>query len=211
MDQSMAQEPIGDDVDIFELFGASWEIYRRNAFALSGATLVILALESVMTSFYWAGLILAGPMVMGLFVMALNAVRGRELYFGDAFRGFDYFVQAVFLNVAIFLISLPAVTLCFVPMLVLFVMFLPAYFFLIDGKTSLRASLGETKSMLMQNKMGWALIGIYVLALVGLGFALAGIGLLLTLPIAVISLAYAYDHHKRGWPLTHESYEETAS
>lgn len=198
----MAQEQDIDDVDIIELFSASWGIYRRNTIAFSGAALVVLALEAIMTSFFLAGLILAGPMIMGLFIMALSAVRGQEVRFGDAFRGFDYFVQAVFLNVAIFVISLPAATLLFVPMLVVFVVFMSAYFFLIDGNSSLRASLGDTKVMLLRNKMGWALIGIYVLSLLALGFALAGLGLVVTLPVAIISLAYAYENYRKGWPLT---------
>lgn len=204
----MAQDQNVDDVDIIELLGVSWGIYRRNAVALSGAALVVLALEAVMTSFFLSGLILAGPMIMGLFIMALNAVRGYEVRFTDAFRGFDYFIQAVFLNLAIFLISLPGFIFCIVPMFVLFVMFLPAYFFLIDGDCSMRFALSETKAMLSGNKSGWVLIGIYALSLLGVGFALAGLGLVVTLPLAIVSLAYAYDHHKRGWPLTREPYEE---
>lgn len=198
----MTEDYTQEDVDIIDLFGASWEIYRRHAFAMSGAALIVLVLEALMTYFFVAGLILAGPMIMGLFIMALSAVRNEEVRLADAFRGFDYFVQAVFLSLAVLIISLVGFPLCVLPMLLVFTLFLTSFFFLIDGSPSLQTALRDTKEMLFANRRAWLLVGIYVLVLFAIGFATFGVGMLVTLPLGLISLAYAYDHARRGWPLS---------
>lgn len=190
------------EVDIPDLLAASWGIFRANLFPFVAGTFCILVLQSVVAYFFLAGLVLAGPLFMGLLLMALNAVRGQEVLLADVFRGFDFFVQAVFLGLAVLIISSIGLPLCFVPGLVLFAMFTPAYFFLIDGEASLMEALSRTKSLIQRNVRSWILIGIYVVCLMALGTALSFVGLVVTVPMSMISLAYAYDHDRRGWPLS---------
>jgi uncharacterized membrane protein len=206
----MATEPEPISFDIVDLIGDAWATYRAHAWQFSIASLVILFLINATGYFYIAGILLAGPFVMGLFKMALCAVRKEEVRLSDAFCGFDYFVSAVFLNLLIVLFSLPGLPFCAIPGIYMFILCLPAYFFLLDGTDGFWASLTQTHAMIRPRLAGWLWIATYFFILILAGIFFFLIGLVVTLPIAIISLAFLYDRYIGG-PTTISELENEAT
>lgn len=206
----MAEAPPNNDVDFIELFADAWGTLRNHALVLCTGSIIIVLLQTAMSYFFLAGLLLTGPMIMGLFKMCLNAVRHREVRLGDVFIGFDYFVPALLMNLANVLIALIGVPFCGFPVLIIYAMFLPSYFFLLDGSPGVYESLSQTRAMLAESLRTWILVGVYVLLLFLIGFAFFGIGLVATIPLLILSLAQLYDRRIQGLPYSGPLPEENA-
>lgn len=196
-------------LDIIDLFTDALDVFRAHAGQYLAATLVVLLLQAGTSYFPIAGLLLMGPLVMGLFQMALAGVRGKEVLLGDALCGFNYFVSAVLLNLAVVAFAIVGLAFCVLPGLFIFVLFLPSYFFLLDGVQTLREAFALNRAMFKRDKRAWMLVAVYFIALQLVGFSVFTIGLLLTLPIGIISLARLYDRYAAGLPLSGAPPEET--
>ena len=197
----MATNPDGG-IDVIDLFSDAVDIFREHAVQFAVGTTLVFALQTATSYFYIAGLLLMGPIVMGLFRMALAAVRKQEVRVGDALSGFDYFVTAVLLNIAVVAFMCVGLPLCVLPGLFIFILFLPSYFFILDGATGITEAFAMNREMLRQDWRSWLLVGAYVLGLILVGVALLGVGLIVTVPIGIISLARVYDRYKSGVPLS---------
>lgn len=203
--------PTDSGLDILELFTDALDVFRAHAWQYLGATLVVLLLQTGTSYFPIAGLLLMGPLVMGLFQMALAGVRGQEVLVGDALCGFNYFVSAVLLNLAVFAFTLLGLAFCVLPGFFVFVLFLPSYFFLLDGVQTLREAFALNRAMFKRDRRAWLLTAVYFLVLQLVGFSVFTVGLLVSLPIGIISLARLYDRYVAGLPLSGSPPGETYS
>lgn len=201
----MASEPTPFTFDILDLFSDAWAIYRAHWLPYAIASLLVLIMINATGYFFIAGILLSGPLVMGLFKMALCGVRGEPVYLGDGFSGFDHFIPAVFLNLLVLFFSLFGAPFCLLPAFYVFVLGQPAYFFLLDDGEGIWAALSRTWEMVRPRMGGWLLVATYVLLLVAAGFfPLMVIGLVLTVPLSIISLALLYDRYRGHAPIIPE-------
>lgn len=133
--------------------------------------------------------ILTGPMMVGYMKMIKTEDEGGKVEIGDIFKGFDDFVPAL---VAV-LVSSIAVSigtmLCIVPgLLIMALVPVSAYFVAISGEKDGINAIKRAWPLVKENLIGSALCTL-VLGLVGsVGSILCGVGVLLTLPIAIIGM-----------------------
>lgn len=206
----MAEEREYPGLDVVELFTDAVAVFRGDAGVYMLATLFVLGLEVATNYFPIAGLLLMGPMIMGLFKIALCGVRKQPVLLGDAFCGFDYFVSAVALNLAVFVIALIGLPFCLLPAFFIFVLFLPAYFFLLDGAQGFFDAVSMCRAMVKRDLRSWLWAAGLFLVLFAGGLALLVLPLLATLPIAIISQAILYERHINGQPLSGAAPDELA-
>ncbi len=188
-----------EQVKLGDWIQRGFELYKANL----GAWLVA-ALLAVVISIATVGL-LAGPMMAGLVWMALaQADRKAGLpQAGDVFKGFDYFLQALLFyvvwGVAVFVVtSILTRLFCVGPVLSLLLsvgvhtalMFAP--FLIVDRKMEFwpasRTSFEKVKPAILP----FAGFGIVTGFIGGIGAVACGVGLIVTLPLAVCILAVAY-------------------
>lgn len=199
-------------VDIVELFSESLDIFRANAFRFAVASFVVVVLQSATGFLFIAGALLTGPMAMGLFKMALCGVRRQEVVLGDVFSGFDYFVQAVFLNLIILIptIAIPALLayiglyvvtmLILLPAMFMAVPYLTGFFFLLDGAPNTFSALNAARELRGMERSGWRWVSALCVGLFLLGIMTAGVLMLFTLPIGLIALAIMYERYRLDGP-----------
>ncbi len=180
-------------VDIGGWLSEAWALYKANFGVLFVATLVA-GLLGVFT----CG-VLAGPLWAGLTLVILRLLRQEQPapQIGDVFKGFDFFLQALFLAIVIgvaFAIAgwLPLVGIVAPTLLSPLVMF--AMCLLADRKLdfwpAIQASCEKAKG---------DYISLLVLCLVAglisaVGAILCGIGVFLTAPFGAITTVVAYRH-----------------
>lgn len=191
----MANEPTPLNFDLIDLAGDAWTVFRAHAVPYVVASLLILILINATGYFFIAGILLIGPLLMGLFKMALSGVRGEAVYLGDAFAGFDNFFPAVMLNLIVLFFSVLGIPFCLFPFLFILILLMPSYFFLLDGAEGVWDAIARTRNMVYPRIVGWCWVVIYVIVLNIIGLVPFGLGLPATVPISLISLALLYDRY----------------
>ena len=175
-----------------------WELYKANI-----GVWIVASLLAIVISVATLG-ILSGPMMAGLAWMALVLVDRKEPkpQMGDVFKGFDYFLQSFlfFLVWGIIMLAISVVSLIpFIGPLVVIVISIALHtalmfglFLIVDKKMEFWPASMLSLNVVKPNFFPF--LGLLVVAmLIGhVGTIACGIGVIVTMPIAVCILAVAY-------------------
>ena len=186
------------DVKFSEWIQQGWELYKANI-----GVWIVASLLAIVISVATLG-ILSGPMMAGLAWMALVLVDRKEPkpQMGDVFKGFDYFLQSFlfFLVWGVIMLAVSVVSLipCIGTLVVIVVsialhtalMF--GVFLIVDKKMEFWPASMLSLNVVKPNFFPF--LGLLVVAmLIGhVGVIACGIGVIVTMPIAVCILAVAY-------------------
>jgi hypothetical protein len=186
------------DVKFSEWIQQGWELYKANI-----GVWIVASLLAVLISLATAT-ILSGPMMAGLVWMALALVDRKEPkpQIGDVFKGFDYFLLSFlfFLVWGIIMLAISVISLipCIGTLVVIAVsivlhtalMF--GLFLIVDKKMEFWPASMLSLNVVKPNFFPF--LGLLVVAmLIGhVGAIACGIGVIVTMPIAVCILAVAY-------------------
>lgn len=219
MSQSATQTvfPIGD------FFNRGWEVFRNNAGAFVIATVAILGvsiaataaaglvgmvLQSILGAFVGnllgqvvsmaAVAATSGPLAVGYYGMARNALGGRSVAWTDIFAGYDQFVPAATAGFLISLFSTIGILLCVIPGLIVAVIYLPTFAVLADRRGDGWSAMERSRQLVMANPVQWTLIAVLATLLAVGGLLLCFVGLLVTMPVVVLLIAQAYDLETAG-------------
>jgi hypothetical protein len=188
----------GDDVDLGAHFKNAWGLFTRHAVPFVLGTIVIVALSFAIQAAFGAvsggellgmvvGTVISILLLMGLTVMALDAVDGKVPAFEQIFVAFKA-RQADYLLCGLAVVS--GLVLCGVGLLVTSFLFLLAPLKVVDGlgwQEALRASYERVTADFGAHALVW---------LIAAGLNLLGgavlIGSLVTLPLSLLFLASFY-------------------
>lgn len=197
---ALAEEILVRDyqVNIGHCFGRSWDLLKQNFWVLVGATLIIALLQTVAELIppgKIVGLALQGVLWGGLSWLFLKLARRQSAGVEDAFAGFKLaFVQlmlagvisSVLVCVGLFLFILPGIYL-----LVAWMMF--SNLLVIDKKLDFWPAMELSRKVV--HKHWWKMFGLLLVSvIVAMAGVLAfGIGVFVTMPLAVGATVYAYE------------------
>jgi uncharacterized membrane protein len=193
--------------DFSALLARAWQIYQQNAVAMSimvglaGLFTLLLggiALQIHLYAMYAVLLLIAGPIWSGFYVVALRAARGRKVKTGEFLEAFPLAGQSILLNIAMFIFSLAGLVVCLIPMFFVFALYLPAYLFMIEDRQGFWRAMESSRIFTLDNFLPWLQLMFIVLALIIGGFTLCFVGIVVTLPIAVLLVALAYEQQRHG-------------
>ena len=201
---------VSNKVSFGTCFKRGWDVFWANwvAFAVAGL------LAGIIT--FCSACICLGPMMVGLCMMALAALReGKKVKIGDVFQGFKKFVPS-FVVVLVFGLSF-VITLVFsiIPVIgsiIALIITWPLYYVsgltilpliacgrwallkIADGQEDIGKSISGQFSELTNGKFWWVILVFFLAGFVasaGLEFMI--IGIFLTSPLAVCIVAAAYE------------------
>lgn len=136
--------------------------------------------------------ILHGPVACSLFYIALKKVRGKKVEMNDIGEGFKIFVPAFLAGLLIMIFSGIGFVLLILPGIFVAIMYMFTFLLIIDKKKDFWDAMEISRKTVFENIPGFVGFGL-VLGLVKLaGLIACGIGVLVTAPIAICALAYAY-------------------
>jgi hypothetical protein len=141
-------------------------------------------------------IILFGPLYGGLCYMGLKSMRGRKPRIRDIFRGFERFWGALFLwlifPIGMFILFSTGVGVFVVPLLCAIAML--AFPLLIDQELSVFSAVSTAFQTVLTWKNWWRfwLFGLVLTLLACLGIVAFGIGIFITLPLAICAQVIAY-------------------
>ncbi len=198
------------EVDIKSSFVRAWELYKLHPFFFSLYMLLIVSIQGMVVIYLQAYMIvysalLAPPLYAGFYLVANKLSRGEEVIYPDFFAGFRFWIPAAVVSLlSQTLIALGLIALI-IPGIYLAVSYLFAIPMGIFGGLDPWAAMEWSRKLITRN--WWRFFGLLLILLVLnlLGLVLAGIGLLLTIPLTFLVLYVVFEE------LTREVFSEEDS
>lgn len=166
--------------------GIGWDTVKADLGNYILITVMALLLATV------GNFIVAGPLIAGLFISVRRRMLEGRTDLGDLFAGFNFFIDAFLIFILISIFALIGLVFLVLPALVVIAVYLLPFAFLVDRKLSFWAAMEASRKLVVQDLLGWILFVILLILLNLLGLMLAGIGLLVTIPVTAGAIAAAY-------------------
>ncbi len=198
------------EVDIKSSFVRAWELYKLHPFFFSLYMLLIVSIQGMVVIYLQAYMIvysalLVPPLYAGFYLVANKLSRGEEVIYPDFFAGFRFWIPAAVVSLlSQTLIALGLIALI-IPGIYLAVSYLFAIPMGIFGGLDPWAAMEWSRKLITRN--WWRFFGLLLILVVLnlLGLVLAGIGLLLTIPLTFLVLYVVFEE------LTREVFSEEDS
>lgn len=186
------------DLNIGRYLGEGWNLFKENGVNFAAATLIVLLVSVVASAIPFAGLLVAGPLMAGLSLMALDAVRGGKPGIGRMGGISDYLAATVVIGILTSIFGFIGAMLLIIPGILVFGWYMFSYMIAIDTGAGFWQAMERSRAFGFQNQVGIFLFALVILLGNLLGALLFGIGLLVTIPVTMLAVAVAYQDHLAG-------------
>jgi phage FluMu protein Com len=203
-------------IDLGDVMGRAWRIYKANFGICLGATLLVLAINYAVAFGVGFGLsfstrnapiaaqqsasamtnilaqVLGIWLFMGLMVFLLKICRGESAPFADIFSGGPYLLRGIGVNILFILAVTIGFLLLIFPAFIAMTMFGPAFVLLVDQQTGVLESMRMSRTATRGNKL--TLFALYLLCLViaFVGLLMCGVGMFLAQPYIMLVYVVSY-------------------
>ena len=178
--------PASADVTPGRWIGTGWSIVKDDLGNYILITVMALLLAMV------GNFIVAGPLIAGLFISVRRRMLGGRTDLGDLFSGFNLFIDAFLIFILLSIFTIIGLIFLILPALVVITIYLFSFAFLVDRKLNFWDAMEASRKLVLQDLLGWVLFVILLILLNLLGLMMAGIGVLVTIPITAGAIAAAY-------------------
>ncbi len=138
-------------------------------------------------------IVVAGPFLAGLFVAVRRRIQEGRTELMDVFEGFNRFVDTLLLGLVITVFSLIGLAFCIIPFFIIGAFYLFACPCLIDRKVSFWEAMESSRKAVSADLSGYTGFFFLLCLLNFLGLCLAGVGVLVTIPVSLAAIATAYN------------------
>jgi hypothetical protein len=187
VDETLRRRP---RVAIGSCISRGFDLVTNNLGIVVGGTIVagLLMLVPII------GWLLSGPLMGGLCVLLLNRMRGRAAQVSDVFIGFGpLFWQLLLVRVVAHILISVGLLFCLLPGIYLAVAWAFAIPLVIERNMEFWSAMEVSRKVV--NKVWWPMFGLLILAylIAASGILLCLIGIIVTAPIALAAILYAYE------------------
>jgi predicted Ser/Thr protein kinase len=191
----MAQEILARDyqLNIRNCFQRAWALVQNDFWPIIGVSALMLLLIQAAWSTI-VGLIAGGPLMGGLSLYYLKKIRKEQTNVGTAFSGFSVAFVLLFLGGLITSVLTFLGFLCLIlPGIYFAVIWWFTLTLIIDKRLDFWSAMRLSRTVI--NRHFWRFLGFWLLCILmyAVGFAVCGIGVFFTAPIAMIAVTYAYE------------------
>ena len=156
--------------------------------------ILIMSPFSAMKTFGALSLLIAGPMMLGAAMFSLSIARGQNARLEQIFGGFRFYGSALITHLLFLLYVILWTLLLVIPGIIAVLSYSMSFYILADNPSiKPQDALNKSKEMMDGNKMKLLGLLLLLLLLALLCVLTAGIGFLLLIPFANVTLAKFYD------------------
>jgi uncharacterized membrane protein len=190
-------------MDNVELMALARAHLRGNWDIMAGTFLIYLVITGILSVVpvlgLLAGLLVSGPLLVGLHILALSTIRDREIALAQLFDGFTFFTLSMFTYLLMLLFICLWTLLLIIPGLLAMLSYSMTFFILADDHAiDPREAIRKSKELMAGHRWklsclagrftGWFLLGILTL---GVGFIWIG-------PYFMTTMALFYDDIRKN-------------
>ncbi|MFA5206328.1 MAG: GYF domain-containing protein [Lentisphaeria bacterium] len=190
--------PVAGEIRIGDCLNRSWALLKADPGLVIGVTVVVMlaqvALGFIPVLGSVAGLLLGGVFTGGLYAFFLKKIRGETASFEDAFAGFKLaFVPLMLTGLVSGVLTMLGLILCIIPGIYVAVCWMFAVPAVMDQKLAFWDGMELSRKTVSPKWFQFFLL-MLVSGLVAVAGVLAcGVGLVVTIPLSIGMIAYAYE------------------
>ena len=169
-------------MSVEEILNESFGLYKNKFVTIIIATFI----ASVGSLF----IITAPPLFFGIYLMALNIVKGVDVKIGDVFKGFNYFFVSWIMTIIAAFTILFGLALLVIPGILLILLYQYAIPIAVSENLGAYDSLKKSYRIGMDNFQFTLMLGILIFIINAIGSSV-GVGWFITYPFTVICLVLA--------------------
>jgi hypothetical protein len=194
-------------IDAGEVISTSWSIYKSQMGLCIGGVMTVLVLGSL------AGIpaemvsdddhllrallgifsnLIGMYLNLGQNILLLRIARGENAEFSDIFSGGKYFLRMVGNSIVFGIVVGFGILLCVIPGIIFSLMYWPFAYVLVDTDARGLGPLERAKTITSGNWGAVFLLGLATIGLMFAGLLAVGVGLIFTIPFALVLFAVAY-------------------
>ena len=165
---------------------AGWNMVKADLGNFILVTLIFMVVNSV------ASIVTQGPLQVGFHIFCIKKMYGKKAELGDLFKGFDYFAAALVAALIIGAFVFVGILLCIIPGLLVAAALKFTYLFILDKKMEFWPAIQASHETVKSDYLGFTLF-LCALGLINiLGLLACIVGLLVTIPLSIAAITYAY-------------------
>jgi uncharacterized membrane protein len=179
-------------VKIEQYLRSGWQLFKQewlNQLAMYAIFFIVWIITQPLAI---VPMLLAPPLLGSIVLMTCNRARGVDFDLNDLKLGFKHYwslVGASLLTAIFFIVALPFFI---IPAFLILFFYIYTYPLIVDRQMRAWEAMEESRRTVFKDFFSYMLLGFLLLALMIGGTMLFGVGILLTLPLAVNTLCYAY-------------------
>lgn len=188
-------------IRIGEFISRGWELFKQNIGGFVGYILLISFISVILSRFNFEGgfnlgslvsVILAGPLNAGFYIVAFKHLRNRPTTFSDFFGGFSNFLPLFLIHLVSSLLITFGFVLLIIPGIYLMVAYIFGIPFVVDKHLPFWEAMEASRKLITRHWFNWLGL-LLVLSLLNIvGLLCFGIGVFITIPLTLCTLAVAY-------------------
>ncbi len=172
--------------------GMGWAVVREDLGTFVLLTLIAGALWVAAGCTVVGHFLVGGPLATGLFIATRRRMLEGKVEIADLFSGFNLFVDSLMVCLVVTVFEFVGFLLFILPFFFVAAFYLFPYMFLADRRLSFWDALEASRKTAERDILGYVVF-VFLLVLLNLvGLMLAGVGLLITIPVSVAAITAAY-------------------
>jgi len=171
---------------------SAWEFFRANTLNLVAMYAVYLLIAVVTQKLPLLPLIVMPGLFGSVVIITLRKMRGTEIDLKNMTLGYDYFLPLVFSSVLVGVMVLAGFIFLIIPGLFIAALYVFTVPLIVDQEMDFWPAMEASRKKVMESPIEYLVFSTMLIALIFLGALLFGVGLLVTMPIAVSALIFAY-------------------
>ncbi len=184
--------PVAAPVTPGRWISMGWAVVKGDLGNFVLITLIAVAL-SLAVSFTVVGhFLIGGPLITGLFIATRRRVVEGRMDVGDLFAGFSLFLDSVLVCLLTTVFEIAGLVLCIFPFFIVAALYLFPFLFLADRRLPFWDAMEASRKLAARDVPGYAMFVLLLVLLNSVGLILAGVGVLITIPVTVAAITVAY-------------------
>lgn len=175
-----------------------WQLlWARPGLYIGYAAIVVLALFVLQR--LWAigqllSIIAMGPLLAGFYYALRRQLQGLSFGFEEFFNGFNHFLPLMLVSLVTSILISIGMMLLLLPGIYLAVSYLFALPLVQDRELEFWAAMETSRRLITRQWFSFLGLALLLAIINAIGLFLVGLGLLITLPLTIATIAAAYDH-----------------
>lgn len=181
--------------DISLYFREGWDLFTKNIANLLVVTLIFLAIVFAAGLVPFGSLLVSGPIMGGVYLIVLDASRGKPFDIMRIFEGFkNFFVPLVFVGILTSIFVFIGALFLIIPAFLVAGWYLFPYLFVVDKKMDFWAAMEASREIGFDNHLNVFLMAVLVMLVNLAGVLALGVGIVVSLPLTFCVITRAYEH-----------------
>jgi len=170
----------------------AWDILIKDFWHYIGLTCIYLIIIGTVSTTGLGIFLVTGPLNIGFFYIITLRMFGKPFDISDISKGFNYYINAILINILVTFFVSVGFTLCIIPGIFIYSWYLLPYIYIFDRDMDFWKAMEESRKVAFNRFFEFFVLFIVLGFIFFLGILLCGVGILIVIPYIKIVIMLVY-------------------